>query len=345
MVSEPLLQNTRVIITRFGESEVLEVIQYDSLPEPRDDEVRVKVLATSAAFTDVMIRKGMYPDVKEKPPFTPGYDMVGVVNKLGLNTSQFEPGQYVADLTTIGAYSEYLCLPEDHLTPVPDGLDPVDAVGVILSFVIPYQMLHRVAKVQADQTILVRGAGGAVVSAMLQLARLSNVGAIETDVPAKHELIRRLNATPIDRSSKNLERQIKAVTGEGVDIVFDPIGGASLDHSLHALKPGGMLVAYGFMNAVTGGDGNIPLDFLIHKFRDLLPKGHATAFYSIGAMRRKHPQWFKDDLISMFNLLKEGKIKPIIGRTLPFTQARQAHDLVESGNVEGKVVLLVGDAL
>src|SRR5688572_15244586 len=99
----------RVVITAFGGPEVLKMIEETKLPEPKSGEVRVKVLVTSAAFTDVWIRKGTYPDVKEKPPFSPGYDMVGVVDKLGEGVTHFKVGQRVADLTVIGAYSEYLC--------------------------------------------------------------------------------------------------------------------------------------------------------------------------------------------------------------------------------------------
>jgi NADPH2:quinone reductase len=158
----------RVIITGFGGPEVLKIIEEPKLPEPKPDEVRIKVLATSAAFTDVMIRKGKYPDVKDKPPFSPGYDVVGVVDKVGDSATRFKVGQRVADLTVIGAYSEYLCLPESRLTLVPDSLDPAEAVSLILSYVTAYQMLHRVAKVKGSQRILVHGAGGAVGTAMLQ---------------------------------------------------------------------------------------------------------------------------------------------------------------------------------
>ena len=168
----------RVIITKFGGPEVLKMIEETTLPEPKPGEVRVKVLATSAAFTDAWIRKGTYPDVKEKPPFSPGYDMVGVVDKLGEGVTHFQVGQRVADLTVIGAYSEYICLPESRLTPVPEGLDPAEAVSLVLSYVTAYQMLHRVAKVKRSQRILVHGAGGAVGTAHVtigQAARLGNV--------------------------------------------------------------------------------------------------------------------------------------------------------------------------
>ena len=162
----------RVIITGFGGPEVLQLVEEAALPETKPGEVRIRVLVTSAAFTDVMIRKGKYPDVKDKPPFSPGYDMVGVVDKLGDGATRFKVGQRVADLTVIGAYSEYLCLPESRLTPAPDGLDPAEAVSLVLSYVTAYQMLHRIAKVKRNQRILVHGAGGAVGTAMLQLGKL-----------------------------------------------------------------------------------------------------------------------------------------------------------------------------
>ena len=175
--------------------------------------MRIRVLVTSAAFTDVMIRKGMYPDVKDKPPFTPGYDMVGIVDATGPGATRFTPGDRVADLTTIGAYADYICLPEDRLTPVPEGVSDVDALGMILSAVTPYQMLTRVAKMQAGQSLLIHGAGGAVGTAMLQLARDAGIAAFGTDIAAKHDLIRSLGATPIDADAP--EAALLEATGGG----------------------------------------------------------------------------------------------------------------------------------
>lgn len=133
----------RVIIRDFGSPEVLQVIEEPQLPEPMPGEIRVKVLAASASYTDTMIRKGAYPDVKQKPPFSPGYDMVGVVDKLGKGTSKFKVGDRVCDLTVIGSYSDYLCVPEDRLVPVPESVDAGEAVSLILSYVTAYQMLYR----------------------------------------------------------------------------------------------------------------------------------------------------------------------------------------------------------
>jgi NADPH:quinone reductase-like Zn-dependent oxidoreductase len=330
---------TRVRLNAFGGPKGLELETVSDLPEPRDGEVRVRVLVTSATFTDVMIRKGMYPDVKEKPPFTLGYDMVGVVDATGPGAERFTPGDRVADLTTVGAYAEYIFLPEDRLTRVPTGASDVDALGMILSAVTPYQMLTRVAKMQAGQSLLIHGAGGAVGTAMLQLARDAGITAFGTDVASKHDLIRSLGATPIDADAP--EATLLEATGGGVDAVLDPLGADSLARSLHALKPGGMLVAFGFQNEVLGRGGSIPMDFVKLKLWDWLPNGHATAFYSIGAMRRKHPDWFRDDLATLFEMLAAGRIDPVVAEVLPLAEVRRAHERVEAGEVAGKLVLRV----
>ena len=332
---------TRVRLNAFGGPEELTLETVAQLPEPGAGEVRVRVLVTSAAFTDVMIRKGMYPDVKDKPPFTPGYDMVGIVDAVGPGAARFSPGDRVADLTTIGAYADYICLSEDRLTPVPTTVSDVDALCMILSAVTPYQMLHRVARMEAGQSLLIHGAGGAVGTAMLQLAREAGVKAFGTDVKDKHDLIRSLGAKPIGVEAS--ETAVLDATGGGVDAIFDPLGGDSLSRSLHALKRGGLLVAFGFQNEVLGHGGSIPLDFVKLKLWDWLPNGHATAFYSIGAMRRKHPDWFREDLSTLFGLLAAGKIKPVVAEVLPLSQVRQAHERIEAGTVQGKLVLRVSE--
>lgn len=331
----------RVVISDFGGSDVLNVVEDTQLPEPKFGEVRIRIIATSAAFTDVMIRKGKYPNVKEKPPFTLGYDLVGVVDQLGPGASRFQVGQRVADLTVIGAYAEYICLPEERLTLVPDGLDAAEAVSLILSYMTPYQMLHRVAQVRPGQRILVHGAGGAVGTAMLQLGRLMSLTMIGTDVAAKQDLIASLGATPFDCDRPDLSEQLHASAEEGFDAIFDPIGGDSLKRSFSLLKAGGVLVAYGFQNAVLGKGGSIPLDFVRLKLWNWFPNHRSTRFYSIEDCRHQHPDWFKADLHQLFQLLAGGQIKPVIAAKMPLSEVKQAHKKLEQGSIPGKIVLLV----
>ena len=332
----------RIVMTRFGDPDVLEITDEAVLPEPQPGQVRVRVLATSANFTDVMIRKGLYRDIKRQPPFSPGYDMVGVVDALGDGATRFRVGQKVADLTVIGAYSEYICLPESRLVPMPDGVDPADAVSLILSYVTAYQMLYRAAKVQKGQRILVHGAGGAVGTALLQLGGVLGLDMYGTDVRTKHELIKGLGAIPIDYQVQDFGKWILRVTARGLDAVFDPIGGEHFKLSFETLRSGGVLVAYGFYNVVSGRGGSIPLDLLRLQLWNLLPNGRRTVFYSIGKSRQEHPDWFREDLVKLFDLLSQGSIKPVIGRRMPLAEARLAHQLIEQAGVPGKIILMTG---
>jgi len=333
----------RVVITKFGGPEVLKMVDETSLPEPKSGEVRVKVLVTSAAFTDVWIRMGTYPDVKEKPPFSPGYDMVGVVDKLGEGVTHFKVGQRVADLTVIGAYSEYICLPESRLTLVPDGLDPAEAVSLVLSYVTAYQMLNRLAKVKQGQRILIHGAGGAVGTALLQLGKLLDLDMYGTVTKSKLELVKRLGATPIDYKSEDFVEAIRKLTGDGVDAVFDPIGGDNFKRSFSVLRQGGKLVAYGFYSTTMGKGGSIPLDFIKLMLWNLLPNKRSTEFFSIVPLRKKHADWFSEDLTKLFDLLAQNKIKPVIAARMPLADAERAHELVERAEVQGKIVLTIAE--
>ena len=334
----------RVMITEFGGPEVLEVVEEATLPEPEAGEVRVRVQATSACFTDTMVRKGVYYGLKQKPPFPPGYDLVGLVDKLGDGVTKFEVGQSVADLTVWGAYAEYICRSESSLVRVPAGLDPGEAVSLVLSYVTAYQMLHRSAEVQHGQSILVHAAGGAVGTALLELGRLAGLEMYGTASKSKHELVANLGATPIDYRSEDFAARIETLTGQGIDAAFDAIGGDNFKRSFKSLKPGGTLVAYGFYNNAMGKGGNVPLEYMRVALWNFLPNGRSTVFYSIGALRKKHPDWFREDLTELFDLLAQGKIKPVIAERMRLDDALRAHQLIEQAAVQGRIVLTVNES-
>lgn len=330
---------TRIEIEEFGGPEVLRIVEENTLPEPAENEVRVKVLAAGAAFTDIMIRKGKYPEVKQNPPFTIGYDMVGVVDKTGDGVREFSPGQMVADLMVIGACAEYVVVPADRLTKVPEGLDPGRAVSLVLSYVTAYQMLNRIARVKPGQRVLIHGAAGAVGTALIQLSVLNDLKVYGTASKGKHELVSGLGAVPIDYQTEDFAVRINTLEKEGVDAVFDPVGGDNLRRSFSVLGRGGRLVSYGFYNSVMGKGGSIPLDFLRLKLWNILPNHRSTFFYSVGAERKKHPEWFSRDLSILFDLLKEGRVNPVIDRRMPMVEAAKAYELIENARVNGKVVL------
>lgn len=330
----------KVILNKFGSPEVLQVVEEATLPEPGTCEVRVKVLAASATFTDTMVRKGIYYGFKETPPLSPGYDMVGMVDKIGTDVTGLKAGQMVADLTVFGAYTEYILRPANSLVPVPAGLDPAQAVSMVLSYVTAYQMLHRITKIQRGQTILIHGAGGAVGTALLQLGSLLDLKMYGTASKTKHDLVTSLGATPIDYKSEDFLAKMQAIGG--VDAAFDAIGGDNFKRSFKSLKKDGTLVAYGFYNQAMGRGGNVAKDYMSIALWNLLPNGHTAAFYSIGDLRKKNPEWFKKDLTTLFGLLKEDQLKPSIERRMKLEDAAQAHRLIEQAAVKGRIVLMIG---
>src|SRR5262249_10742191 len=157
----------------YGGPEEIRDIE-EECPEPKDGEVRVRVLAAGVCLPDLLMREGVHPETP-RLPFTPGWDLVGVVDRLGDAASGIEPGQIVAALPISRAYTEVICLPRRELVPVPSGLDAAEAVSLILNYVTAYQMLHRSAKVRAGQRVLIHGAAGGVGTALLQLGRLAEL--------------------------------------------------------------------------------------------------------------------------------------------------------------------------
>ena len=161
-----------MVIARRGGPEVLTQVD-ELIPEPGPGQIRLRVLAAGVAFADVLMREGLYPGVPPFP-FAPGYDAVGEIDAVGLDTAGgFVRGQRVAALTVLGGYARYLLVPADDCVPVPEGVDSASAVSVVLNYLTAYQMLHRVAAVTAGSRVLVHGAGGGAGSALVELATLA----------------------------------------------------------------------------------------------------------------------------------------------------------------------------
>ncbi|HKJ89897.1 MAG TPA: zinc-binding dehydrogenase [Oceanipulchritudo sp.] len=210
---------------------------------------------------------------------------------------------------------------------------------MILSYVTAHQLLNRVAKVSDRSRILIHGAGGAVGTAMLELAQLRQIEVYGTASLAKHKTVRERGGIPIDYKGQDFTEAILTLGDPGVDAVFDPIGGEHLTRSFRVTRDRGILVAYGFQNAVQGKGGNVLLDLLRLKVWNWLPNGKSTAFYSIGATRKSHPQWFKEDLTFLFQLLKGGKVDPVIDRIISLEGIPDAHRRIEAGEPIGKIVV------
>jgi NADPH:quinone reductase-like Zn-dependent oxidoreductase len=328
-----------VLVTRHGGPEVLQVVE-DEVPDPRPGEVRVKVLAIGVAFTDVLIREGLYPGIP-KPPFSPGYEIVGVVDQS--TVPDVNPGQRVAALTITGGYSEYICLPATELVPVPDAVATDEAACSILQYVTAYQLLHRMAHVKPGDKILVHGAGGGVGTAVLELGKLAELQMYGTASQGKHALVQQLGGIPIDYRQEDFVQRIREETGDGVNVVLDAIGGTHLFRSYQVLRQDGCLVSYGFSSVLQSQRGRLlklGLSFLWLTLLKVLPGNRQATFYSITDLKRQHPDWFHADLNAVFSLLAEHKIKPVISDRLSITEAEKAHELLDRSAVHGQLVLV-----
>src|SRR5216110_2594090 len=303
------MKHTRIIVTHYGGPDALQVLE-EECPQPKGGEVRVRVLAAGVSLPDLMMREGVHPETPAVP-FTPGWDLVGVVDRLGEGVSGIAPGQRVAALPIHGAYAEFVCLPQRELVPVPAGLDPAEAVSLGLNYVTAYQMLHRSARVRSGQRVLIHGAAGGVGSALLQLGRLAGLEMYGTCSSRGASAVSDLGGIPIDYRQLDFVKEIHRLTGESVDVVFDGIGGTHIWRSRKALCPGGTVVAYGLTSSLRGGRlasgrpgrrhrfHGIPIFGLYIAGGWLLPGRKRVVPYSIQWRKRLRPVQFRQDLTAL----------------------------------------------
>jgi NADPH:quinone reductase-like Zn-dependent oxidoreductase len=344
------MRHTRIVVTHYGGPDALRVVE-EECPEPKSGQVRVRVLAAGVSLPDIMAREGIHPETPTVP-FTPGWDLVGVVDRLGDGVSGIESGRVVAAMPIHGAYAEFVCLPRHELIPVPSGLDAAEAVSLVLNYITAYQMLHRSAKVKPGQRVLIHGASGGVGTALLQLGRLAGLEMYGTCSPRGAQAVSDLGGVPIDYQRQDFVEEIRRLTGDGVDAVFDPIGGKHLWQSRKALRPAGSVVGYGLITSIRGEGLASGRPGRRQRFRGtatftlyvaggwLLPGRKRVAPYSIQTLKRLKPEWFRQDLTTLLDLLHRHEIKPLIAQRVPLAEARYAQELLAKGGVIGKIVLV-----
>jgi NADPH2:quinone reductase len=324
-----------MMVTKAGGPEALTCTELP-VEEPRAGQLRVRVHAAGVGSTDLMLLAGKYR-YAPKIPVVPGYEIAGVVDAIGPGVTGFTLGQRVAALTVYGGFAELLVREAEHFLPIPDGVSDLQAAGAILNYITAWQMIHRMAKVEAGQTALVTGAAGGVGTAVLQILRLAGVKTYGAASPKKHETVRKLGAIPIDYRAGRLDRLVRELEPRGVDCAFDAVGGANIGLCIRAARRGGTVVGYGFMS-VKGTVATLAM------FANLLVgarmRGRRGKFYGITMLYRKDPKPLREDLPKIFALIAEKKLEPLVSVTLPLVEARRAMEMLVAGSVEGKVVLM-----
>ncbi len=325
-----------IVVTQRGGPEVIKIVEKDLRPLAAD-EAQIRILASPVCQDDIAVRVGNRPFLA-KTPFIPGYSILGEVEATGAGITQVTVGDRVVALTNFGGHAEVIYWPAADLVHVPPALDPAEAVVLILNYLVAYQTLHRVAQVKAGDKVLIIGASGGVGSAYLQLGRLAGLTMYGLASIGKHRWLAEYGATLIDYRDHDFVEIIHQAEPEGLDFVFNGMGEEYLRPGLSVLRRGGALVHY-------GAPQSFPrfLKFMAaYLWFNLLPNGKGIKGYGT---HRLGVELFEQDWKTLFNLLEEGKIKPIIAARFPILEARQAYALLESGRVTGNIVLLAPELL
>ncbi|MFJ6855623.1 medium chain dehydrogenase/reductase family protein [Streptomyces sp. NPDC091271] len=345
MTSTTTTRVTEIVLPGPVEPDGLELRTRD-LPAPAEGQVLLEMNATGVAFAEQQMRRGKYYD--QPPfPFVPGYDLVGTVTATGPGVDAGLTGRRFAAVTKTGAWASHLLIDVTELLPMPDGVDAAAAATLVVNGITAWQMLHRIAKTPTGGTIVVLGANGGVGSTLVQLARHAGITVIGTASKRHHETVRELGATPVDYRGPDLYDRIRQYAPDGVDAVFDHVGGDGLEQSWRLLRRGGALVSYG--TAATKdeeGNSQLPVLKLFGRIAawNTLPNGRSAHFYNFWAGRRlRRAAWhgrLSEDLTHVLRLLADGSIAPQIAARFPLTDTASALTLAESRTVIGKVVIL-----
>jgi NADPH:quinone reductase-like Zn-dependent oxidoreductase len=303
---------------RYHEYGGAEVLKYEDAPrpEPARGEVLVRVHAAGVNPVDWKVRAGAFKSRDAELPQIPGYDVAGVVEKVGEGVQRLKAGDEVFGFLSLsrgGAYAEYVAAPERELALKPKKLDFVQAAAVPLAALTAWQALFDSAGLEEGQTVLIHAGAGGVGHFAVQLAKRKGAKVIATASEANHEFLRKLGADEvIDYTKQPFEAHAK-----DVDVVLDPIGGDTIEGSMVVLKKNGFLVS------------------LVGK-----PPQQKLSQYGVrGDGILVHPD--ADQLAEIAKRIDAGELTPHVSASIPLADAKRAQEMSESGHTRGKIVLEV----
>jgi NADPH:quinone reductase len=271
---------------------------------------------------------------------------VGIVEELGAGCTRLGVGDRVGVLTVWGANAERVCVPERYAVTVPEDLDPAEVVSLVFAYMTAYQLLHRAARARKGETILVHGAAGRVGSAILELGAIAGLRMFGTASKRDLPVVERLGAVAIDYQNDDFLARVRERTGDGVDVALDGLGGPLSLRSFRALRRGGRLVVFGRYATIAHGRKNWPAVFGWYASTaavalwGLLSPSRRVLSYRVQVLRTHHQDWFDEDFRALLGLLREREIHPAVAARLQLSEARRAHELLESTASTGKIVFV-----
>lgn len=331
------------VVGRYGPPEVLECKDW---PEPQLEAGKclVRVKAIGINFADLLQRMGLYPGTP-KPPFIPGFEVAGVVERAAQN-SGCKPGDRVVAMTRFNGYVELAACDAAAVFPLPAKMSFEEAAAIPVNYLTAHHAMFEMGNLRRGDCILIHGAAGGVGVAAVQLAKARKLEVFGTAGPAKQEFLRQSGVDhPIDYTKEDFVDVVRRAAPDGIEMVMDAIGGKSFANSYKCLGPMGRLIVYGFSTAANAAGkksllrGGIAL-LQTPRFRplDLMSKNIAVIGVQLGRLGTKQGV-LRRQMTSLFELYTAGTIKPLVGKTFPLEQAADAHRYIHARQNIGKVIL------
>jgi len=302
---------------------------------PGPGQVRIRIAAAGLNYADLLVTAGKY-QVKQDPPFIPGFEAAGTIEAVGPQVTAFKPGDRVMAIPEAGAFTEVAILPVDRVYAAPKGLDDAEAAGFPIAYGTSYVALVDQAKLQAGETLLVHGAAGGVGLTAVEIGKALGARVIATAGGAEKCAIARAHGADhvIDYKAEDIRERVKALVG-GVDVIYDPVGGATFEASLRVANWNARILIIGFAG---GPVPQIPANIL-------LVKNVAAMGFYFGSWRQRRPDLVARAFAALDGMVQAGQLKPLVSHRLPLAEFRRAFELIQGRQSTGKVVLLTGAAI
>ena len=301
------------------------------MPQPRPGEIRIRVRAAGVNFPDALIIQRKY-QVQPPLPFIPGTEVAGTVDAIGEGVRQVKTGDRVVAFVGLGGFAEYVCAPAAQVAALPDNVGDEVAAAFTLTYATSHHALIDRAQLKSRETLLVLGAGGGVGLAAVQIGKL--IGARVIAAASTDEKLAAAHAAGADAlinySQLELREAIKTITdGKGVDVIYDPVGGAYTEPALRSIAWRGRLLVVGFAN---GEIPQIPANLL-------LIKGASAIGVFWGEFARREPAANQMLMASLFGWLSQGRLAPQVSQTFPLSDTAKALEALLQRRAIGKLVI------
>jgi NADPH2:quinone reductase len=335
--------------TAFAGPEAIAVVLGEP-PSPGPGEVLVGVEASSATTSDSIVRRGLNPYLGEvQPPFTLGYDHVGVVREVGVAVDGVAVGDRVVAITRWGSNADAVVLPARAVTRIESALDAVLVEPMVMTGATAAAMVRRLAPVQAGHVVYVQGASGGVGLIAVQAALLLGARVVASASATKHDRLRSLGADVLDYGDPALVDAILALAPGGVDVALDAAGGAGIGRAGATLADGGSLVSFGFSEASRRAAGRTPevMAATAEVFAagaraieeiNASPRGLRASQFDVTSLRDEDPEGYAEDVNWLLEQVEQRRLAPVV-RAMALEGAAEAHRELDAGRVAGRIVL------